>query len=107
LLKPLAAIMLEIARSAVLTLRLHVDGGTFMQAFLYPSAATSARRAAIARGRRIQPARAWIIRNGLGTPPPDAMPAPPASETFGTGAGTRANPHAGHGRIVRCPPGFW
>jgi hypothetical protein len=25
---------------------------------------TSARRAALARGRRVQPARAWIIRNG-------------------------------------------
>jgi predicted acylesterase/phospholipase RssA len=43
---------------------MHVDGGTFVQAFLYPSAVTSARRAAIARGRRVPPARAWIIRNG-------------------------------------------
>ncbi|PWS34175.1 patatin [Falsiroseomonas bella] len=43
---------------------MHVDGGTFAQAFLYPSAVTSARRAAIARRQRVQPARAWIIRNG-------------------------------------------
>lgn len=43
---------------------MHVDGGTFAQAFLYPSAVTGARRAALARGRRVQPARAWIIRNG-------------------------------------------
>jgi hypothetical protein len=43
---------------------MHVDGGTFTQAFLYPSAVTSARRAALARRQRVQPARAWIIRNG-------------------------------------------
>ena len=43
---------------------MHVDGGTFVQAFLYPSAVTSARRAAIARRQRVQPARAWLIRNG-------------------------------------------
>jgi hypothetical protein len=43
---------------------MHVDGGTFVQAFLYPSAVTSARRAAIARRQRVAPARAWIIRNG-------------------------------------------
>lgn len=43
---------------------MHVDGGTFAQAFLYPSAVTSARRAALARRQRVQPARAWVIRNG-------------------------------------------
>lgn len=43
---------------------MHVDGGTFTQAFLYPAAVTSARRAAIARRQGVQPARAWIIRNG-------------------------------------------
>lgn len=43
---------------------MHVDGGTFAQAFLYPPAVTSARRAALARRQRVQPARAWIIRNG-------------------------------------------
>ncbi len=43
---------------------MHVDGGTFAQAFLYPGAVTAARRAAIARRQRVQPARAWIIRNG-------------------------------------------
>ncbi|MBP0467009.1 patatin-like phospholipase family protein [Roseomonas sp. PWR1] len=43
---------------------MHVDGGTFAQAFLYPSAVTASRRAAIARGRRVPPARAWVIRNG-------------------------------------------
>ncbi|WP_237215038.1 patatin-like phospholipase family protein [Falsiroseomonas oryziterrae] len=43
---------------------MHVDGGAFVQAFLYPSAVTQARREAIARGRRVSPARAFIIRNG-------------------------------------------
>ena len=43
---------------------MHVDGGIFVQAFLYPSSVTHARREAIAAGRRVPPARAWIIRNG-------------------------------------------
>lgn len=43
---------------------MHVDGGTFVQAFLYPASVTRARREAIAAGRRVPPARAWIIRNG-------------------------------------------
>ncbi len=43
---------------------LHVDGGTFAQAFLYPSSATRARRASLARNQRVVPAAAWVIRNG-------------------------------------------
>ncbi len=43
---------------------LHVDGGTFAQAFLYPASATRARRANLARNRRVTPAAAWVIRNG-------------------------------------------
>jgi predicted acylesterase/phospholipase RssA len=43
---------------------MHVDGGTFAQVFLYPPAVTTARRAALARRQRVQPARAWVIRNG-------------------------------------------
>jgi predicted acylesterase/phospholipase RssA len=43
---------------------MHVDGGTFVQAFLYPQSVTRARREAMAVGRRVPPARAWIIRNG-------------------------------------------
>ncbi|MGG5821684.1 patatin-like phospholipase family protein [Falsiroseomonas sp. HW251] len=43
---------------------MHVDGGAFAQAFLYPTIATRARREALARSRRVTPARAWIIRNG-------------------------------------------
>jgi predicted acylesterase/phospholipase RssA len=43
---------------------MHVDGGTFTQAFLYPSTVTRQRRQNLARGRRVSPARAWVIRNG-------------------------------------------
>jgi predicted acylesterase/phospholipase RssA len=43
---------------------MHVDGGAFNQAFLYPSAATRTRRDAIRAGRRLIPVNAWIIRNG-------------------------------------------
>jgi predicted acylesterase/phospholipase RssA len=43
---------------------MHVDGGAVMQAFLYPSAISQGRREAIARGQRVAPSRAWIIRNG-------------------------------------------
>jgi predicted acylesterase/phospholipase RssA len=43
---------------------MHVDGGAFTQAFLYPAAATRARRAALARQERVVPTRAWVIRNG-------------------------------------------
>ena len=43
---------------------MHVDGGTFVQAFLYPSAVTRRRRERLADGRSVSPARAWIIRNG-------------------------------------------
>jgi predicted acylesterase/phospholipase RssA len=42
---------------------MHVDGGTFTQAFLYPAAATRDRREGLARQQAITPARAWIIRN--------------------------------------------
>jgi len=43
---------------------LHVDGGTFAQAFLYPASATRARRANLARNRQVNAAAAWMIRNG-------------------------------------------
>lgn len=43
---------------------MHVDGGAFTQAFLYPAAATRARRDALARNSGVTPARAWVIRNG-------------------------------------------
>ncbi|WP_270938124.1 patatin-like phospholipase family protein [Falsiroseomonas oryzae] len=43
---------------------MHVDGGAFAQAFLYPAIVTRSRREALARNRRVAPARAWVIRNG-------------------------------------------
>lgn len=43
---------------------LHVDGGAFAQAFLYPAGVTRQRRARVARGQRVIPARAFVIRNG-------------------------------------------
>jgi hypothetical protein len=43
---------------------MHVDGGTFVQAFLYPAIVTRARRERLAHHQRVAPARAWIIRNG-------------------------------------------
>jgi Patatin-like phospholipase len=43
---------------------MHVDGGAFAQAFLYPPAVTRLRREAMARRRPVPPATAWVIRNG-------------------------------------------
>ncbi len=57
-------VMFDVTLDGVPHQEMHVDGGTFAQAFLYPSAVTSARRAAIARRQRVPPARAWVIRNG-------------------------------------------
>jgi predicted acylesterase/phospholipase RssA len=43
---------------------MHVDGGAFAQAFLYPASVTRQRRARIAGGQAVVPARAYVIRNG-------------------------------------------
>jgi predicted acylesterase/phospholipase RssA len=43
---------------------LHVDGGAFAQAFLYPAGVTRQRRARAAAGKSVTPARAFVIRNG-------------------------------------------
>jgi hypothetical protein len=43
---------------------MHVDGGAFAQAFLYPPAVTRVRREAIRARRPVPPATAWVIRNG-------------------------------------------
>ena len=43
---------------------MHVDGGAFAQAFLYPAALTRQRRVRMARGERVVPAVAYVIRNG-------------------------------------------
>jgi len=42
---------------------MHVDGGAFAQAFLYPRAVGEAREARRRRGVRVREARAWVIRN--------------------------------------------
>ena len=42
---------------------LHVDGGAFAQAFLYPVAVTRQRRGRMAGGESVIPARAFVIRN--------------------------------------------
>ena len=43
---------------------MHVDGGAFAQAFLYPAAITRQRRERISEGQQVIPAVAYIIRNG-------------------------------------------
>jgi predicted acylesterase/phospholipase RssA len=43
---------------------MHVDGGAFAQAFLYPVSMTRSRRQRISDGRFVVPAEAYVIRNG-------------------------------------------
>lgn len=43
---------------------MHVDGGAFAQAFLYPAAITRQRRERMSEGQQVVPAVAYIIRNG-------------------------------------------
>jgi hypothetical protein len=43
---------------------MHIDGGAFTQAFLYPNAITQLRRQRISEGKSVTPAVAYIIRNG-------------------------------------------
>ena len=43
---------------------MHVDGGAFAQAFLYPVAITRLRRERLREGQQVIPAVAYIIRNG-------------------------------------------
>jgi predicted acylesterase/phospholipase RssA len=42
---------------------MHVDGGTFAQAFLYPAAVMQSRRARILRHQAVLPVIAYVIRN--------------------------------------------
>lgn len=49
---------------------MHVDGGAFTQVFLYPRSVTRERRVQIRHGDHVQPARAYVIRNGRITPNP-------------------------------------
>ena len=43
---------------------MHVDGGAVAQAFLYPAAVTRMRRERMAKGVKVLPAVAYVIRNG-------------------------------------------
>jgi len=56
--------MFDVTLDGVPYQELHVDGGAFAQAFLYPAGVTRQRRAAMAGGKRVAPARAFVIRNG-------------------------------------------
>ncbi|MEI6158253.1 MAG: patatin-like phospholipase family protein [Roseococcus sp.] len=58
-----APVLFEVSVDGVPHHELHVDGGVFAQAFLYPPTVGDARRQRIAEGRSIAPVRAWIIRN--------------------------------------------
>jgi predicted acylesterase/phospholipase RssA len=57
-------VLFDVEVNGVRHQEMHVDGGAFTQAFLYPAVATRQRREAIARNRRVTPASAWVIRNG-------------------------------------------
>ncbi len=52
---------------------MHVDGGTFAQAFLYPAAMTRQRRERMRNGLPVVPATAYVIRNGRLDPGWSAM----------------------------------
>jgi predicted acylesterase/phospholipase RssA len=56
--------MFDVTLDGVAYQELHVDGGAFAQAFLYPAGVTRQRRATMAGGKRVAPARAFVIRNG-------------------------------------------
>ncbi|WPB87541.1 patatin-like phospholipase family protein [Sediminicoccus rosea] len=58
-----APVLFDVTVDGVRHQELHVDGGAFAQAFLYPVAVTQARRARLARRQPVQPIRAWVIRN--------------------------------------------
>jgi predicted acylesterase/phospholipase RssA len=57
-------VLFDVELNGVRHQEMHVDGGAFAQAFLYPAVATRGRREALAQGRPVTPARAWVIRNG-------------------------------------------
>ncbi len=47
---------------------MHVDGGAFAQAFLYPRSAGAARRGRVQSREQVRPIQAWVIRNGRLSP---------------------------------------
>jgi hypothetical protein len=56
--------MFDVTLDGVAYQEMHVDGGTFAQAFLYPTGLTRLRRARMASGQFVVPAIAYVIRNG-------------------------------------------
>jgi hypothetical protein len=56
--------MFDVTLDGVAYQEMHVDGGAFAQAFLYPAAITRQRRERMAGGHRVVPATAYVIRNG-------------------------------------------
>jgi predicted acylesterase/phospholipase RssA len=56
--------MFDVTLDGVAYQEMHVDGGAFAQAFLYPAALTRDRRERMAGGKRVIPATAYVIRNG-------------------------------------------
>jgi predicted acylesterase/phospholipase RssA len=56
--------LFDVTLDGVAYQEMHVDGGAFAQAFLYPAGVTRQRRARMAGGQRIIAASAFVIRNG-------------------------------------------
>jgi predicted acylesterase/phospholipase RssA len=56
--------MFDVTLDGVAYQEMHVDGGAFAQAFLYPAGVTRQRRARMAGGQLVVPATAYVIRNG-------------------------------------------
>ncbi|MFO0157308.1 MAG: patatin-like phospholipase family protein [Alphaproteobacteria bacterium] len=63
-------VMIDVTLDGKTYQEMHVDGGAFTQLFLYPRSVTRERRAHLRHGDHVQPARAYIIRNGRLTPNP-------------------------------------
>jgi len=55
--------LFDVSLDGVAYQELHVDGGAFAQAVLYPPAVTQQRRERMEKGERVVPARAFVIRN--------------------------------------------
>jgi hypothetical protein len=56
--------MFDVTLDGIAYQELHVDGGAFAQAFLYPAGLTRQRRVRMAGGQLVVPATAYVIRNG-------------------------------------------
>src|SRR3978361_286535 len=55
--------MFDVTLDGKLYQEMHVDGGTFAQAFLYPAAVMQSRRARVLRHQAVLPVIAYVIRN--------------------------------------------